>query len=112
LGKKPFSGSPIPAIASAGNLASVPSSLKKGATMVVTVKVFASLRSHLQASDRQIDHEKWRVDDGATVGEVIHLLNIPEKLIAKIIVNNVHADQERILKAEDVIHVFPLIAGG
>ena len=50
--------------------------------------------------------------EGATVRQVLEMLNIPEKETKMLLINGRHADKERVLDEGDVFHVFPIMAGG
>ena len=50
--------------------------------------------------------------EGATVAQVLKILNIPENETKILLINGRNADKERVLNDGDVFHVFPLMAGG
>lgn len=80
--------------------------------MIIQVKLFATLRHYVPNSDRHLDRDKWDIKEGATVAQVLEMLNLPEKEATKLLVNGRNADREKILNEGDVLHVFPPIAGG
>ena len=45
--------------------------------MIIEVKIFSTLRSYIPNSDRHLDGDKWDVEEGATVSQVLDMLNLP-----------------------------------
>ena len=74
--------------------------------MNIKVKLFATLRAgRFEISD-------FKLDEGATVRDVLKLLEIDEKEAAIIFINGVHADMAAMLKSGDELAIFPPIGGG
>ncbi|MBI9104908.1 MAG: MoaD/ThiS family protein [Spirochaetales bacterium] len=72
----------------------------------IQVKTFATL------SKLYPGYEQYPLEAADSVGTVIDRLGIPANKIAIIFVNNIHADRELVLKAGDVLAIFPPIGGG
>jgi molybdopterin converting factor small subunit len=79
--------------------------------MTVTVKLFAYLRENLPegAEGKACSRE---IEGGATVGDVLHGLQIPDTLSLLIFRNAAHASRDEVLEDGDVLAVFPPTAGG
>ncbi len=83
--------------------------------MRITLKLFASLSDYLPAGsqDNQVSLE---AEDSATVADIIHRHQLPDRLVHLVLVNGVYvAPAERSirhLKAGDQLAVWPPIAGG
>jgi len=80
--------------------------------MIITVKLFSTLRHHVPNSDRHLDQDKWNVTEGATVAQVLEMLSLPEKEATILLINGRKADRDKTLNEGDVLHVFPPMAGG
>lgn len=80
--------------------------------MIIEAKIFSTLRHFLPNSPNHLDGDKWDISEGATVAQVLKMLNIPEKETKILLINGRRADKERVLNEGDVFHVFPLMAGG
>ena len=80
--------------------------------MIIEAKIFSTLRHYLPNSPKHLDGGKWDIPGGATVAQVLDLLNLPENEIKILLINGRHADRERVLNEGDVFHVFPPMAGG
>ena len=63
-------------------------------------------------AERSPDGDRWDVEDGATVGQVIKMLNLTRTEALILMVNGLHANKERVLNEGDVLSVFPPIGGG
>jgi molybdopterin converting factor small subunit len=74
--------------------------------MEITLKLFNILNQYGRAIERK------RVPEGVTVGEVIAMVKIPEEIPLLRIVNGVHVPIDHRLKEDDVLALFPPIAGG
>jgi sulfur-carrier protein len=79
--------------------------------MKVTVKLFANLQE-LLPPEAKANTIVGELAPGATVGEVLREFKVPDDLKLIILVNSVHAGKDQVLKAGDVLAVFPPIAGG
>jgi molybdopterin converting factor small subunit len=80
--------------------------------MIIKVKLFSTLRHHVPNSDRRLDGDEWDVTEGATVAQVLEMLNLPEKEATILLINGRKADRDKTLNEGDVLHVFPPMAGG
>jgi len=80
--------------------------------MIIEAKIFATLRHYLPNSPNRLDGDKWDMPEGATVRQVLKILNIPEKEAKMLLINGRNADKEKVLNEGDVFHVFPIMAGG
>ncbi len=80
--------------------------------MLVEIKIFSSLRHYVPSSEKRLEGDKWNIPEEATVGQVLEMLNLPEKEVKILLINGRHGDKERILKEGDVFHVFPPMMGG
>ncbi len=74
--------------------------------MEVDVRLFATLRQE------RFRNKKIDLPEGTTAGEIIRQLNIPPKDVALIMINGKHAKTESTLRANDVVALFPFMAGG
>jgi len=52
------------------------------------------------------------VDEGVTVGEVLHALHVPAETVKIMFLNGIHAQTDQTLKEGDRLGVFPPVAGG
>jgi len=80
--------------------------------MIIGIKVFSSLRKFIPPDERHLDGNRWDVEEGATVGQVLEMLNLPGTQDLILLVNGLHANKERVLNEGDVLSVFPPIGGG
>ena len=53
----------------------------KGALLIVETKILSSLRQYITPSDSRLDEDKWDIWEGATIGEVLKMLNCPKRSI-------------------------------
>ena len=79
--------------------------------MRVEVRLFATLARYLPP-DHQAGSAIVDVADGSTVAEVALTLRIPGTLSRIVLVNDHEADEDRSLRAGDVVTLFPPLAGG
>ncbi len=79
--------------------------------MKVSVGLYATLQKFLpkNTEGRRCEIE---LDEGATVGDLIELLNVPPKLAALRLVNGIQSKLDRKLSDGDKVSIFPQIAGG
>jgi molybdopterin converting factor small subunit len=77
----------------------------------VEVQLFATLAAYLPPGTDG-DSVSLHVPDGATVGNVVDLLRIPEDLDYLRVVNGHDSPAGQILKDGDVLSLFPPLAGG
>lgn len=84
--------------------------------MQITFKLYASLTVYLPEAARRDNRVSMDLDDGATVGQIIAPLGMPEKLVHLVLVNGVYVQPEQrlthVLKDGDVLAIWPPIAGG
>jgi molybdopterin converting factor small subunit len=79
--------------------------------MKVEVRLFALLERYLPAHATG-DAATLDVPLGTTVGDVIELLEIPSDLSCLTVVNGLDASPEQLLAPDDVLSMFPPLAGG
>jgi len=63
-------------------------------------------------SDSRLDEDSWRVLEGATIDEVLQVLNIPVKYAKIFMVNSIRVDKGKVLNEGDILHILPTIIGG
>ena len=84
--------------------------------MRVTFKLYAMLADPLPDEARRTNALDLEVPPGRTVGQVIDEFNLPPKLVHLVLVNGNYippAEREgRVLNADDVLAIWPPIAGG
>ncbi len=78
--------------------------------MKIKVKVFATLRKY--AADESSGEQELELAEGATVGEALAELKIPEEEVAFVFVNSTRKKLDEVLAEGDELGVFPPIAGG
>lgn len=82
--------------------------------MKITFKLFATLMKHLPEEAKA--HElPLEVDDTTSAYDLIDRYNIPRKLAHLVLVNGVYLqpeERELPLKENDVLAIFPPVAGG
>ena len=78
--------------------------------MKIRVKVFATLRKY--GPDESSGQQEVELAEGATVGEVLVKLKIPEEEVAFVFVNSTRQKLDEPLVDGDELGVFPPIAGG
>jgi len=84
--------------------------------MHITFKLYASLTVYLPEAARRDNQVSLDLAEGATVGQIIAPLGMPEKLVHLVLVNGVYIQPEQrlshALKEGDVLAIWPPIAGG
>ncbi len=82
--------------------------------MKIKLKLYAALRQYVPAGvDLPALEEGWETADGATLGQVVEILNLPKTMKLLTLLNGVNCnDQARVLQNGDAILLFPLMAGG
>lgn len=84
--------------------------------MKITLKLYASLTQYLPAEARQSNRVSLEVPDGASIAQVIEPFGLPPKLVHLVLVNGVYVPpqerQARALEGDDVLAIWPPIAGG
>ena len=74
--------------------------------MEVEVRLFAGFRAG-RFRNRRIE-----LPIGASVGDVLNMLEIPHEHVPLPLVNGRHAAADEVLANDDVLSVFPAIGGG
>jgi sulfur-carrier protein len=84
--------------------------------MQITLKLFASLASHLPPSKKNGIEADIDVADGSTIGDMIALYKIPGKSAHLVMVNGVYIKpierDQYVLKPNDALAICPPVAGG
>ncbi|MFC1824305.1 MoaD/ThiS family protein [Thermodesulfobacteriota bacterium] len=80
--------------------------------MIIEVKIHPYFHYNMPNTKKQLDGDKWDVMEGATVGQVLEMLKIPEKDATILLINGRVAQKDYRLKAADVFAVFPVLSGG
>lgn len=78
---------------------------------MVEVRLFATLATFLPAGGRA-GATRLEVPEGTTPRELTRRLGIPPELERVTLVNGLDVDPDHPLQAEDVVTVFPPLAGG
>jgi molybdopterin converting factor small subunit len=74
--------------------------------MTIEVRLFAGL------DKGRFKKGPLDVPEGATLADVFRQLDLPEGKVKVRLVNGKHAGLDRVLGADDVVSLFPLVAGG
>jgi molybdopterin synthase sulfur carrier subunit len=79
--------------------------------ITVHAKLFATLRSYRPGLGLG---QAFPVElpDGATVGQLVRLLGLPEEEVKMIFVNGIVRDREHVLADGDELGIFPPVGGG
>jgi len=84
--------------------------------MKVVFKLYASLTQYLPAEARQDNRVALDLAEGSTIGQEIEPFGLPQKLVHLVLVNGVYVPPDQrlshVLKADDVLAIWPPIAGG
>ena len=84
--------------------------------MRITFKLYASLTEYLPADARTGNRVPLDVADGTTIAQVIEPFGLPQKLVHLVLVNGVYVEPAerltRVLNEDDVLAIWPPIAGG
>jgi sulfur carrier protein ThiS len=84
--------------------------------MKITFKLYASLTQYLPAEARYDNRVPLELPEGSTVAQVIEPFGLPQKLVHLVLVNGVYVPPDQrlshVLKHEDVLAIWPPIAGG
>ena len=84
--------------------------------MKITFKLFASLTDYLPQQVRYSNQMALEVATGATILQIIEPFGLPEKMVHLVLINGVYiapADRAtRALQPDDVLAIWPPIAGG
>lgn len=79
--------------------------------MEVKVKLFATLRDYLPKNSDGKSCQ-MEIDEKTTIEQIITQLKIPEKIPKIILVNGIQGSIDQTLKDDDVLSIFPPVAGG
>ena len=74
--------------------------------MEIELRLFATLQRP------ELHHKKLRLDDGATVRDLLDKIEIPSSHVSIILVNGLSSGTEQVLSHGDVVSLFPPVAGG
>jgi sulfur-carrier protein len=77
----------------------------------VHVKLYALLRQHHPGPNHSIPLEV-DLPEGAVVAALVPLLNLPEKLVRNVFINNEVGKLDSVLKDGDQVGLFPPVVGG
>lgn len=84
--------------------------------MQITFKLYASLTEFLPVERRTSNQVTLDVVEGATIAQIIEPFNLPMKMVHLVLINGVYVPPAeratRALKADDVLAIWPPIAGG
>ena len=80
--------------------------------MIVKLKIAAGFRYYLPNLSDMVDGADFEVTEGTTVGEILELIHLPQKLATIILVNGKRADKEKVLTKNDQIDLLQPMAGG
>lgn len=84
--------------------------------MKITLKLFASLATHLPPEARSRHRIELEVEPGTTVGEVIRRQSVPPAQCAIVLVDGVWVPlperAARVLTEGEVLAIWPPVAGG
>jgi molybdopterin converting factor small subunit len=84
--------------------------------MQITLKLFASLASHLPTNKKNAIEADIQVDNGSTIGDILKMFNIPSKSAHLVMVNGVYVKpverDQYILQDQDALAICPPVAGG
>lgn len=84
--------------------------------MQITLKLFASLASHLPTNKKNAIEVDIQVDNGSTIGDILKMFNIPSKSAHLVMVNGVYVKpverDQYILQDQDALAICPPVAGG
>lgn len=84
--------------------------------MRITFKLYASLTEYLPADARTGNRVPLDVSEGTTIAQVIEPFGLPQKLVHLVLVNGVYVEPAerltRVLNEDDVLAIWPPIAGG
>lgn len=81
--------------------------------MEVDLKLFTTLRKKLPPGSSKDGQARLTVEDGTTILDVIHRLDIPEELAHMVLLNGEQThDLAQVLADGDGLSIFPPVAGG
>jgi len=79
--------------------------------MEIEVRLFANLAKLLPPGS-QNKRAKMDVKEGATVDDLLNMLNVTQKITNIIMINGIQQGRETQLNEGDTVSIFPPIAGG
>lgn len=83
--------------------------------MKITLKLFATLGEYLPSGARA-NAAQVEVADDATPNQVIEQFNVPQGMAHLVLLNGVYLDKaernDQVIKADDVLAIWPPVAGG
>jgi molybdopterin converting factor small subunit len=77
----------------------------------VKIKLFATLARYLPP-DAENRTAELHVEEGTTTGQILDQLEIPAALAHLTMINGHQEDHEYVLQEDDLLTVFPQVAGG
>ena len=80
--------------------------------MIIEIKVFSTLRQHLSSSEKRLKGDQWEISEGVNVARVLDGLGLSRDQDKILLVNGLHAREDRVLEDGDVVHIFPTLFGG
>jgi len=84
--------------------------------MKITFKLYASLAQHLPPEAAGGNEVRLEVAPESTIADIIAPFNLPMKLVHLVLISGVYVAPEdratRMLKPDDVLAIWPPIAGG
>ncbi len=84
--------------------------------MDITFKLYAGLTDYLPAEFRTANQMALKVEEGATIAQVIAPFSLPMKMVHLVLINGVYIYPDdratRPLVQGDVLAIWPPIAGG
>ena len=81
--------------------------------MTIEVRIYDDLRYYLADSGKRDEGNRWEVEEGTTLGQVLGMLNLPKKVQVLLLLNGSPCnDEEKILQEGDIIFMHPLLEGG
>jgi sulfur carrier protein ThiS len=85
-------------------------------SMNITLKLFATLTDYLPPDARRANQVALELPEGTTVLQAFSPFSLPEKMVHLVLVNGHYIAPERratqVLQADDVLAIWPPIAGG
>jgi sulfur carrier protein ThiS len=84
--------------------------------MRVTLKLYASLSDYLPEEAKRTNEWPMELAEGTTVGELISHRQLPSRLVHLVLVNGHYippaSRDSRVLVVDDVLAIWPPVAGG
>jgi sulfur carrier protein ThiS len=90
--------------------------LQSTTRMKITFKLYASLTDYLPAEARYGNRVSLDLEEGTSIAQVIEPFGLPQKMVHLVLVNGVYVapaeHMSHVLKQDDVLAIWPPIAGG